>query len=84
LVKTTLEIPDELFRATKARAASRGETLKTFVCDTLQARLEKEGGAPRREPGWRAVFGRARADEVREVDAVLDDELERVDLEDWR
>ncbi|HVS66123.1 MAG TPA: hypothetical protein VMT85_21775 [Thermoanaerobaculia bacterium] len=83
-MKTTLEIPDELFRATKARAAIRGETLKTYVCDALQARLESEGSAPPREPGWRKVFGRARADEVREVDSVLDDELEHVDLEDWR
>lgn len=83
-MKTTLEIPDALFRATKARAAHRGESLKAYVCEALRARLEKEGAGFDEAPGWRKVFGRARADEVREVDAVLDDDLERVDPEDWR
>jgi plasmid stability protein len=82
-VKTTLEIPDALFRATKARAASRGESLKSYVCEALRARLESEGAIANEAPGWRRVFGRARADEVREVDAVLEDELEHVEAEDW-
>lgn len=81
-MKTTLEIPDELFRATKARAAVRGESLKQYVCDSLRARLEREG-PPADKPGWRRVFGRARPDEVREIDKILED-VERIDPQDWR
>lgn len=36
-MKTTLEIPDDLYRRTKATAALRGESLKDFVTeDRLQ------------------------------------------------
>lgn len=83
-MKTTIEIPDDLFRATKARAASRGESLRQFVCESLLARLETEGVSVPHEPGWRKVFGRARADEVREIDAILEEEFEHVDQEEWR
>ena len=82
-MKTTIEIPDELFRATKAQAARRGESLKKYVCDALEDRLDKEGFAREQVRGWRKVFGRARADEVREIDAILESEFEQVDLEEW-
>ena len=37
-MRTTIELPNELFRQVKSQAASRGETLKAF----FQATLEKE------------------------------------------
>lgn len=83
-MKTTLEIPDELFRATKSRAAIRGESMKQFVCDALHARLESEGTATDPKPGWRKVFGRARIDEIRRIDRTIEREFERIDPEDWR
>jgi len=39
LVKTTIEIPDELLRKTKATAESRGETLREFITEALNARV---------------------------------------------
>ena len=84
-MKTTLEIPDELFRATKAQAAHRGESLKKYVCDALQARLEQELASVRKQqPGWRRVFGRARSDEVREIDVLLEGEFDQVELDEWK
>ncbi|REJ82572.1 MAG: hypothetical protein DWQ36_00925 [Acidobacteria bacterium] len=83
MAKTTIEIPDELFRATKSEAARRGETLKTYVCVALEERLYREKGV-REVPGWRRVFGRARADEVREIDAIVAEEFGRVDPDDWK
>jgi hypothetical protein len=81
-MKTTLEIPDELFRQTKATAAMRGESLKDFITDALQAHLEQTSAAPPR--GWQSVFGQARREEVESVDAVISEEFERIDLDEWR
>ena len=81
-VKTTLEIPDEIFRQIKAMAAIRGESLKDFVTEALQARLEQTTAAS--PQGWRSVFGQARREEVESVDAVVAEELERIDPDEWR
>ncbi len=38
-MKTTLEIPDSVFRMAKARAAERGIPLRQFVTEAVQERL---------------------------------------------
>lgn len=83
LVKTTLETPDDLFKRAKTIATLRGESFKDFVTEALQAHLERQatGGSPR---GWRSVFGQARREEVEAVDAILTEELERVEPDEWR
>ncbi|HEY4563899.1 MAG TPA: hypothetical protein VIJ36_13025 [Thermoanaerobaculia bacterium] len=81
-MKTTLEIPDDLFKRTKATAALRGESLKDFVVEALQARLEQTSPASSR--GWRSVFGQARREEVESVDAMIAQEFERIDPDEWR
>jgi len=83
-VKTTIEIPDELFRHTKATAALAGETLKEYVTTAIRERLERSGAAPRDDRGWRSVFGLATREQVREVDQVVAEDLERVDPQEWR
>ena len=82
-MKTTLEIPDEIFRRTKAAAALRGESLKEVVTRALQTYLD------RRPPeatvhGWRSVYGKARRKAVEEVDAVVASELEGIEPDNWR
>ena len=47
-MKTTLEIPDGLFREAKARAAVTGTKLKDLVADGLQLALA--GATPRKTP----------------------------------
>jgi hypothetical protein len=84
LVKTTLEIPDDLFRQTKATAALRGESLKDFVTAALRAHVEAQAAEAPRERGWRSVFGGARPEEVEEIDRIVAEEFERVDPEAWR
>lgn len=56
VVKTTLDIPDAVFRRAKARAAERGETLREFVTEALAARLAAEG-IHGRGPAWMEGFG---------------------------
>lgn len=39
-MKTTLEIPDDLFREAKAKAALEGRTLKDLVAEGLRLRMD--------------------------------------------
>jgi hypothetical protein len=84
-VKTTLEIPDPLFRKAKARAAERGQTLKDFVAEALRARLASDSDtASAAEPRWMAGFGKLRHlhKETVRIQRVIDSEFEAVEPED--
>ena len=83
-MKTTLEIPDDVFRQSKAAAAMRGESLKDFVTESLRVRLAETSSNEPAVSGWRRVFGQAEPDEVAEVDAVIAEELETIDPDAWR
>jgi ParD-like antitoxin of type II ParDE toxin-antitoxin system len=83
-VKTTLEISDDLFRQAKATAALRGKSLKDFVTEALQSHLERQTPGASSRRGWQSVFGQARREEVESIDAVIAEELERVDPDEWR
>jgi hypothetical protein len=82
-IKTTLEIPDDLYRQIKALAALRGRTIKDLVTQLLRKRLEEERAASG-DRGWRSVFGKASRADVRRVQRIIDDELSRIDAEEWR
>jgi hypothetical protein len=62
IVKTTLEIPDDLFREMKAAAALRGIKLRDFVTDAIAGHLARLKSAEsrraialRRRRNWRRV-----------------------------
>ncbi|HEX2417938.1 MAG TPA: hypothetical protein VHJ83_07425 [Micromonosporaceae bacterium] len=50
-MRTTVDLPDDLFRAVKAEAAARGETLKDFV--TRAVTQELGTAVPARQHGRR-------------------------------
>lgn len=83
-MKTTLEIPDELFRRAKVTAALRGQRLKELVNEALRGHLDEQAAGDAVRPGWRGVFGGATAEEVAQVDAVIEADLERIDRDEWR
>ncbi len=86
-MKTTIEIPDPLFRKAKSRAAERGQTLKDFVTDALQARLAADAaGAVTGEPAWMGGFGELRRlrKETARIQGVIDEEFEAIEAEDRR
>lgn len=84
-MKTTLEIPDPLFRKAKAKAAERGQSLRQLVTEALQEKLAARPSPARAgEPGWMQGFGglrRLRA-ETRRVQARIDEQFEVVEPED--
>jgi len=60
-MKTTIEIPDVLFRRAKSKAAERGQTLKEFVSEALQAKLASRRSTARPgDPEWMQGFGKLR------------------------
>jgi hypothetical protein len=60
-MKTTLEIPDALFRRVKMKAAERGQSLKAFVGDALREKLASGRSAdPGPDPDWMRGFGKLR------------------------
>jgi hypothetical protein len=83
-MKTTLEIPDDLFKRTKATAAMRGESLKEFVIEALQEHLERQTASGSSQRGWRSAFGQVRREEVEPVDAVVGEEFEHIQPDEWR
>lgn len=80
-MKTTLEIPDELFKKAKARAALANISLKKFVCGALHEKINRPQST---KGGWRAVFGKARSSDLKAVNKVIEREFARLDPEDWR
>lgn len=84
-MKTTLEIPDPLFRKAKARAAERGQSLKDLVTEALEARLAVDAGADGPPtPKWMSGFGKLQGlrTETARIQAVIDEAFESIDAED--
>ena len=84
-MKTTLELPDPLFRKAKATAAERGLSLKEFVTQALQDKLAADAKAGHAaEPAWMKGFGQLRRlrKETARVQAVVDQEFGVIEPED--
>jgi len=86
-MKTTLELPDPLFRKAKAIAAERGQSLKEFVTEALREKLAPDTGRGyASEPEWMKGFGRLKRlhRETVRVQSVVDEEFEVIEPEDRR
>ncbi|MBS0320426.1 MAG: hypothetical protein JSR18_07795 [Proteobacteria bacterium] len=83
-MKTTLEIPDPIFRRAKARAAERGQTLREFVTEALRAKLAGDREPQSSEPAWMAGFGKLRRlkAETARIQAAIDREFDVIEPED--
>lgn len=80
-MKTTVEIPDRLFRAAKTAAAIRGLSLKKFLTEALQEKLAK---APLRHSDWPVPPPKLASGELRRIEATIEEEFSRIDPKDWK
>jgi hypothetical protein len=82
-MKTTIEIPDPLFRRAKSTAAECGLSLKQLVTEALQEKLAARTGR-NVEPGWMAGFGKLRRlrRETARIQVRIDGLFETVEPED--
>jgi hypothetical protein len=82
-MKTTLEIPDAIFRRAKSAAAGRGIPLREFVTEAVREKLVTDAKAS--ATPWMAAFGRLRhlRKETGKINRAIEEEFEQVDAEDW-
>jgi len=80
-MKTTLEIPDGIFRRAKSAAAQRGIPLREFITEAVRDKLTGHNAA---EKPWMAGFGKLRhlrKDNAR-VNHLIEEEFEQLEAED--
>ena len=82
-MKTTVDVPDNLYRQIKARAALKGQTIKAFLLDALREKLGTTSPEPQEEAGWRAVFGKGDKEAIAEVQSIIDEEHSQIDYAEW-
>ncbi len=81
-MKTTLEIPDRLFRRAKSAAAERGIAFRELVTEAL---AEKLSAPARGSKPWMKSFGALRdlGPETARIQRIIDKEFGRIEPEDW-
>lgn len=83
----TLTIDDQLLTRAQGIASKRGMDLDELVRELLERVAREESSRPEDEQkheGWERVFGKARPEDVAEVDAIIAEEFERIDLDTWQ
>ncbi len=89
-MKTTVEMPDALFRKAKAIAAERGIPLKDLLTDAVREHLRRSAGnTPKGKPpapAWMSAFGGLRGlhKETGRINRILEEEFERIEEGQWR
>ena len=81
-MKTTLEIPDPIFRRAKSAAAERGIPLREFVTEAVREKLVAD--ARTTETPWMATFGKLRhlRNETAKINRRIEEEFEQIEAED--
>jgi hypothetical protein len=81
-VKTTLEIPDTIFRRAKSAAAVRGIPLREFVTEAVKDKLAADSKSS--DKPWMAAFGKLRhlRKENARISRILEEEFEQIESED--
>jgi hypothetical protein len=81
-MKTTLEIPDPVFRKAKAKAAERGIPLRQFVTEAVEEKLSRPpAGAGK--PWMKMVGGLSHLrKETARIQRLIDGEFEKIEPED--
>jgi hypothetical protein len=84
LMKTTLEIPDSVFRRAKSKAAERGIPLRQFVTEAVEQKLREPG--PEDGKPWLKHFGKLKhlRKETARIDKFIEEAFEQIDPELWK
>jgi hypothetical protein len=81
-MKTTLEIPDPIFRRAKSVAAERGISFRQFVTEAVQDKLK----APPRSAAkpWMKTFGKLchLHKETARISRIIEKEFDQIEAED--
>ena len=82
-MKTTLEIPDRIFRKAKSRAAERGIPFRQFVTEAVEDKL-RSAPANARKP-WMKHLGKLKdlKKETERIEQLIESAFEQIDPEMW-
>lgn len=83
-MKTTLEIPDSIFRRAKSLAAERGISFREFVTEAVKDKLATNGKAG--EKPWVRLMGKLKhlRKETERINRLIEEDSEKIDPEMWR
>ena len=82
-MKTTLEIPDALFRRAKSAAAEQGIPLRELITEALTEKLRRQDSG---EMPWINSFGKLRGlhTETVRINRIIEAEFDQIEPEDWK
>ena len=82
-MKTTLEIPDPIFRRAKSVAAQRGIALRAFVTEAVEEKLA--GASMRRQKPWVKLVGGLKHlhKETVRINRLMKREFEKIEPKEW-
>lgn len=85
-VKTTIELPDTLYRKLKSTAAEEGRSIKQILTEAVTERLRRGPGASTSAKPWEAAFGGLKSlhRENLRIERLIEAEFEKIDQEEWR
>jgi hypothetical protein len=83
-MKTTLEIPDAVFRRAKSKAAAQGMPLRQFVTEAVEEKLKSD--ATQEEKPWLKHMGKLKhlRKETARINRLIEEDSEKIDPEMWR
>ncbi len=83
-MKTTLEIPDAIFRRAKSVAAQRGIPLREFVTEAVKDKLA--GNTQAGDKPWVKHMGKLKRlrKETLQINRLIEEDSEKIDPEMWR
>ncbi len=87
-MKTTFELPDNLFRNAKSVAAGAGISLRELFTQAITEKLQPKGGGANQKP-WMKGFGALATNqllrkETHRIQSLIDSEFGTVNACDWR
>lgn len=80
-MKTTLEIPDPVFRRAKSLAAERGIPFRQLVTEAVQDKIKARSNS---DKPWMKSFGKLRhlRKETERINQIIEEEFEQIEPED--
>jgi len=85
-MKTTLEIPDRLYRELEVTAARQGKTVRAFVIEALTGKLRAPVAGSGNPPAWNRALGGLKhlGAETRRIEKTIRAEFSKINPEDWK
>lgn len=82
-MKTTLEMPDAVFRRAKSRAAERGVPFRQYVTEAVEEKLRAD--SPTNDKPWMKHVGKLKhlREETKRINEFIEETFEKIDPEVW-